>query len=228
MSAPQARVLVIEDDFQIRRLVRNALERQGLRVEEAAACTPGMEKAGQLAPDLVVLDLGLPDQDGLSFITNFRLWSRAPILILTARFSEAEKILTLDAGADDYLTKPFGIGELLARVRALLRRQSSTEEAAQIEFGEIAVDLSRHTVLKAGAPLHLTATEFRLLAVLIANQGRVMTHQQLLRAAWGNSASHSATYLRVYVGRLRQKLERDPARPAHLQTEIGVGYRFVL
>jgi len=221
-------VLLIEDDFQIRRVVRNALERQGMRVEEAAACASGLEKAGQVTPELVVLDLGLPDRDGIDFITDFRLWSQAPILILTARFSEAEKILTLDAGADDYLTKPFGLGELLARVRALLRRQASSTEPALVEFGETVVDLSRHQVLRAGAPVHLTATEYRLLAVLIANQGRVMTHQQLGRAAWGNNTQHGATYLRVYVGRLRQKLERDPARPAHLQTEIGVGYRFVL
>lgn len=225
-----AMILIVEDDSQIRRFVRAALERDGLRVAEAQSRREGLIEAGRCRPDLVILDLGLPDGDGADFVADFRAWSSAPVLVLSARSTEHDKIGVLDAGADDYLTKPFSVGELLARVRALLRRGRSHPEAevAVVCFGDVEVDFSRRQVTRSGVRIKLTPIEYRLLATLITHAGKVMTHRHLLREVWGPAYSESSHYLRIYVGHLRHKLEADPAQPQHFLTETGVGYRFQL
>lgn len=233
---PSPTAIVIEDEPQIRRFVRGALEAEGWVVHEAGTLRDGLAAAGTRQPDLVVLDLGLPDGDGLSLIRDVRGWSGVPIIVLSARTDEADKIAALDAGADDYLTKPFGTGELLARVRANLRRPRAagggSEDAASSEalfrFGEIELDRAARIVRRAGAEVHLTPTEYRLLSVLVANAGRVLTQRQLLREVWGPSHTDQSHYLRIYMGHLRQKLEVDPAQPKHLLTETAVGYRLVI
>lgn len=221
-------VIVVEDEKQIRRFVRAALEEEGCRVFEAGTSGEGLIESGNRKPDLVVLDLGLPDGNGIDFIRDLRGWSDVPILVLSARSHEKDKIQALDVGADDYLTKPFGVGELRARARALLRRQARGGEAATpiIVFGDVTVDLSRRVVTRGGEPVHLTPIEYRLLCVLLANTGKVMTQRHLLREVWGANSVESNHYLRVYVGHLRQKLEDDPTQPKYLLTETGVGYRF--
>ena len=223
-------ILIVEDESQIRRFVRTALEREGMRVGEAGTRRDGLIEAGRCKPDLVVLDLGLPDGDGAQFVEDFRAWSSAPVLVLSARSTENDKIGVLDAGADDYLTKPFSVGELLARVRALLRRgrNGAEAEAALVAFGDVEVDFSRRQVTRGGELVKLTPIEYRLLGVLIANAGKVLTHRHLLREIWGPAYSDSSHYLRIYVGHLRHKLEDDPAQPRHFLTETGVGYRFQL
>lgn len=232
MSATGPRVLLVEDEKQIRRFVRAAIEEEGCSVTEAETMKQGLIEAGLRQPDLIVLDLGLPDGNGIDLIRDVRGWSDVPILILSARTQENDKIEALDAGADDYLTKPFSVGELRARVRALLRRRARNGETATpvIEFGEppgnITVDLSRRIVAKAGESIHLTPLEYRLLALLLGHPGKVMTQRNLLREIWGPSYVESSHYLRVYVGHLRQKLEIDPTQPRHFLTETGVGYRF--
>lgn len=228
-------VIVIEDEPQIRRFVRSALEAEGWQVFEAETARKGLSEAGTRKPDLLVLDLGLPDGDGLEVIRDVRGWSGVPIIVLSARSDEADKIAALDAGADDYLCKPFGVGELLARVRANLRRPraamadgTTAEEAdAVFRFGAVEVDRQARLVRRAGAEVHLTPTEYRLLTVLMANAGRVLTHRQLLREVWGPSHAGQSHYLRIYMGHLRQKLEPDPAQPQHLLTETAVGYRLL-
>lgn len=228
MSAPTSKVLLIEDEKQIRRFVRLAIEEEGCEVLEAATLAQGLIEAGLCKPDLLILDLGLPDGNGIDLIADLRGWSEVPILILSARTQENDKIDALDAGADDYLTKPFSVGELRARVRALLRRQHrhGAEVTPLIEFGHIKVDLSRRLVLRQGEPVHVTKIEYRLLATLLSQPGKVLTQRNLLREIWGPAYSESSHYLRVYVGRLRQKLEEDPTQPKHFLTETGVGYRF--
>lgn len=227
--AEACNILLVEDEREIRRFVRNALEKEGLRVREAARVDEALKEAAAVPPDLVILDLGLPDGDGLSFIRDFRLWSQRPILVLSARDGEQDRIAALDGGADDFLGKPFSVGELQARLRALLRRaERSQAESALFSFGDVTVDLARHEVLRAGQTVHLTAIEFRLLAVLLASAGKVLTHRHLLREVWGPGHADDSHYLRIYVGHLRQKLEPNPALPAHFLTEIGIGYRFVL
>jgi two-component system KDP operon response regulator KdpE len=220
-------ILLVEDEPEIRRFVRSALEAEGCKVAEAETMGRGLIEAGTRRPDLVILDLGLPDGDGVGFVTDLRNWSTLPVLVLSARNAEEEKIRVLDAGADDYLTKPFSVGELLARVRALLRRgRTGEQDTHQVCFGSATVDLARREVRRGGEAVHLTPIEYRLLTLLIANAGKVLTHRHLLRDVWGASFVDSPHYLRVYVGHLRQKLEDDPTRPRHLLTEIGMGYRF--
>ena len=228
MSATAPKVLLIEDEKQIRRFVRAALEDDGCQVVEAETMAQGLIEAGSRKPDLLVLDLGLPDGNGVDLIRDLRGWSDVPILILSARSQENDKIDALDAGADDYLTKPFAVGELRARVRALLRRSYRNGDAATpvVEFGDVAVDLSRRLVSRGGETVHLTPLEYRLLATLLGHPGRVLTQRNLLREIWGPSYVESSHYLRVYVGHLRQKLEDDPTQPKHFLTETGVGYRF--
>ncbi|SOD23084.1 two-component system, OmpR family, KDP operon response regulator KdpE [Variovorax sp. YR752] len=232
---PTPIAIVIEDEPQIRRFVRGALEAEGWVVHEAGTLREGLAAAGTRQPDLLVLDLGLPDGDGVSLIRDVRGWSAVPIIVLSARTDEADKIAALDAGADDYLTKPFGTGELLARVRANLRRPraaggNGSEEPpeALFRFGEIELDRAARLVRRSGVEVHLTPTEYRLLSVLVANAGRVLTQRQLLREVWGPSHSDQSHYLRIYMGHLRQKLEADPAQPRHLLTETAVGYRLVV
>ncbi len=222
--------LLVEDEPQIRRFVRAALEQEGWQVFEATSIERGLIDAGTRRPDLVVLDLGLPDGDGIDFIMDVRKWSAVPIIVLSARTMESEKIRALDAGADDYLSKPFGTGELLARVRATLRRQRQPAERldGSVRFGSVAVYPQERSVTRDGKHVHLTPLEYRLLSVLVGNAGRVMTNPQLLRAVWGPGHAESGHYLRIYMGHLRHKLEDDPAQPRHLLTETGVGYRLWL
>lgn len=222
--------LLVEDEPHIRRFVRMALEAEGWHIVESESMRRGLIDAGTRKPDLVILDLGLPDGDGKDFIRDVRRWSAMPIIVLSARTDETDKIAALDAGADDYLTKPFGVGELLARVRATLRRQRQPAAGADgiVRFGDVSVDIKDRVVTKAGVPVHLTPTEYRLLAALVLNPGRVATNPQLLREVWGPSNTENGHYLRIYMGHLRQKLEDDPAQPKYLLTETAVGYRLVL
>jgi len=226
-SVPVA--LLVEDEPQIRRFVRAAMEEEGWQVFEAETMKRGLIDAGTRKPNLIILDLGLPDGDGMNFIADIRAWSQVPIIVLSARVSEGDKIKALDAGADDYLIKPFGVGELLARVRSTIRRHRRGDGDAQgsFTFGDIKVDLNARLVTKANQMVHLTPTEYRLLSVLVANAGRVVTNPQLLREVWGPSHSESGHYLRIYMGHLRQKLEDDPAQPRYLLTETAVGYRLL-
>ncbi|MBV8501330.1 MAG: two-component system response regulator KdpE [Paucibacter sp.] len=230
MNEPTA--LIVEDEPSIRRFVRLALESEGWQVFETETVRQGLIDAGTRRPELIILDLGLPDGDGVDYLKDLRTWSRAPVIVLSARTDEADKIAALDAGADDYLVKPFGVGELMARVRVAHRRHlaAAAVGAAQsvFRFGEIEVDLAARRVLRGGEPVHLTPTEYRLLTYLIAEAGKVLTHRQLLKAVWGPSHADDSHYLRVYMGNLRQKLETEPARPRHLLTETAVGYRLVI
>ena len=222
--------LLVEDEPHIRRFVRGALEQEGWQVHEAATLQRGLTEAGTRKPDVVILDLGLPDGDGVDFIEDLRKWSAVPVIVLSARVNEEEKIRALDHGADDYLTKPFGVGELLARVRASQRRQRgpATGGDGKVRFGDVVVDIQNRRVTKGGVPVRLTPTEHRLLAVLVANAGKVMTTPQLLRNVWGPNQGDRAHYLRIYMGHLRHKLEDNPAQPRYMITETGVGYRFQL
>jgi two-component system, OmpR family, KDP operon response regulator KdpE len=229
MAEPLPVAILIEDERQIRRFVRTALEAEGWSVVEAETMRQGLADAGARKPDLIILDLGLPDGDGMEFLQELRSWSKVPVIVLSARVGEQDKIEALDGGADDYLTKPFGVGELLARVRAASRRHQNggADSDAVFEFGDVRVDLSRRTVEKRGTLVHLTPTEYRLLTLLIANAGKVLTHRQILREVWGPSHSEDGHYVRVYMGHLRQKLEDEPAQPKHILTETAVGYRLV-
>ena len=226
-SEPSLTVLIIEDERTIRRFVRIALETEGHRVHEADTLRRGLLEAGTRQPDLIILDLGLPDGDGMDFIRDLRAWSGVPVLVLSARIEEYDKVEALDAGADDYLIKPFGTAELLARVRAVCRRHMrDSAGATAIDFGDVTVNLEHRQVVRNGQPVHVTPIEFRLLATLITKPGKVLTHRQLLREVWGPAYVERGHYLRIYMGHLRQKLEADPTRPRHLLTETGIGYRF--
>lgn len=222
-------VLIVEDEKEIRRFLRTALEGESLRVYDAETLQRGLLEAATRKPDLVILDLGLPDGDGIDFIRDFRQWSQTPVIVLSARSDEADKIAALDAGADDFLSKPFGIGELQARLRVALRRHASLAQPDPVyQFSTITVDLAARRITRGDEEIHLTPIEFRLLAVLLNNHGKVLTQRQLLNQVWGPNAVEHSHYLRIYMGHLRQKLENDPARPAHLLTETGIGYRFML
>jgi two-component system KDP operon response regulator KdpE len=229
MTDPQARILIVEDEADIRRFVRMTLESEGHVVHEADGVKRGLIDAGTRRPDLVVLDLGLPDGDGVELIRDLRQWSAMPVIVLSARSGEEDKIAALDAGADDYLVKPFGAGELMARVRAQLRRhrQQTASGEPLICFGDVRVDLTARTVERAGEGLHLTPIEYRLLTHLASQPNRVITHQQLLKTVWGPGHAADTHYVRVHMGNLRKKIEHDASMPRHLVTEAGIGYRFV-
>ena len=228
MSGAGHLILIIEDEPQIRRLLRTTLTAEGYRVIEAENGERGALEAATHKPDLVMVDLGLPDLDGVEVVKRIRAWSALPILILSARSAEADKVAALDAGADDYVTKPFGVGELTARLRVALRHAAhgATPGAGGIlRFGNIEVDLERRLVRSDGKDIHLTPIEFRLLGCLARHGGMVLTHRHLLREVWGPSYVDQSHYLRIYMKQLRHKLEPDPARPRFLLTETGVGYR---
>ncbi len=224
----RAVILIVEDEPEIRRFVRMALESEAHEVHEAATLQRGLIEAASRRPDLVVLDLGLPDGDGVDLIRDLRTWSAIPVIVLSARGGEDDKISALDAGADDYLVKPFGAGELLARVRAQLRRRTQAAPSGDpvLRFGDVAVDLARRVVERCGEPLHLTPIEYRLLTHLAAQPDRVITHRQLLQAVWGPGHNEDTHYVRVHMANLRKKVEADPSMPKHLLTEAGIGYRF--
>jgi len=220
-------LLIIDDEVQIRRLLRVTLEAEHFKVREAGTGVLGLQEAAHLAPDGIILDLGLPDLDGKEVIRRLREWSRVPVLVLSVREGEDDKIAALDAGADDYLTKPFSGRELLARVRAVLRRTPAATEPAVVRIGDIEIDRSARVVRRAGAEVRLTAKEYSLFQLLVQHRGRVVTHRQILREIWGPAAEERTDYLRVHMTHLRQKLEADPHQPRHLKTDAGIGYRLV-
>jgi two-component system, OmpR family, KDP operon response regulator KdpE len=224
-----ARILVVDDEPQIRKFLRISLNAHGYEVIEAARGEEGVAKCVTERPDLMILDLGLPDLDGQEVIARIREWSRVPIIVLSVRAAEVEKVAALDAGAEDYLTKPFGIHELLARVRAVLRsrRQEAEPPPPVVRIGDLAIDLARHRVRLAGDEIKLSRKEFALLRMLALHPGRIVTHQQLLREVWGPAHERETHYLRIYIGHLRQKLSDDPADPRYISNEPGVGYRLL-
>jgi two-component system KDP operon response regulator KdpE len=220
-------ILAVEDELAIRRFLRSALASHGYRFVEATTAREALEETASRLPDLIILDLGLPDLDGLEVIRQLREWTMLPIIVLSARGQESDKVAALDAGADDYLTKPFGVSELLARIRVILRHAARTGEKPDPLFsaGDLRVDLSKRQVFMAGNEVHLTPIEYKLLTTLIHYAGKVVTHRQLLKEVWGPAYAEESQYLRVYMTQLRHKLEVDPTRPRYLTTELGVGYR---
>jgi len=231
MSENRCRLLIVEDEADIRRFLRMTLESEGHEVFEADTLKRGLIEAGTRRPELIILDLGLPDGDGVDLIRDLRSWSAIPVIVLSARSNENDKILALDAGADDYLVKPFGSGELMARVRAQIRRCALPDSAnamnSVIRFGEISVDVARRLVERKGEVLHLTPIEYRLLVYLVSQPERVITHRQLLKNVWGPGHLEDSHYVRVHMANLRKKIEDNPSMPKHIMTESGVGYRFV-
>jgi two-component system KDP operon response regulator KdpE len=227
MTATGAKILIIDDEAQIRKLLRVTLNAHGFDVTEAATGQEGLLQATMVRPDLIVLDLGLPDMTGMEVLKHIREWSQVPIIILTAQDQEQDKVAALDRGADDYVTKPFGMGEFMARMRVALRHIAKTQDEPVLKLGDLVIDLSQRVVELQGEKLKLTPTEYDLLKVLALNAGRVMTHRQLLKQVWGGSQYESdSQYLRVYVGHLRKKIEEDSTRPRYILTEPGIGYRF--
>jgi two-component system KDP operon response regulator KdpE len=223
-------ILIVEDDLQIRRFLRATLAAEGYRFHEATTVAEGVAQAQTRQPDLILLDLGLPDQDGLELVRTLRRTSQTPVIVLSAREQEKDKIEALDLGADDFVSKPFAVGELMARIRAALRRAATLrdgEEATTFHVGDLVVDAGARLVRLRGEEVHVTPIEFRLLEALVRHAGRVVTQRQLLIEVWGPQHSEQAQYLRVYMAQLRRKLENDPARPRYLRTEPGVGYRLV-
>jgi len=227
MSPAKLTVLVIDDEVQIRRLLRITLEAAGISVIEADNGRIGLEEAARCHPDAIVLDLGLPDIGGLQVLKQLREWSKVPVLVLTVLAAENDKVAALDAGADDYLTKPFGSAEITARLRAILRRVNDEDEKSVVKFGDIEMDLAARTVRRAGAEVRLTAKEYAMLRLLVVHRGKVVTHGQMLRELWGPKAEENTHYLRVHMTHIRQKLETEPHKPRHLRTESGIGYRLV-
>lgn len=231
MNTAPATVLVVEDELPIRRFLRPAIEAAGWRLVEAETAAAGILEATQARPDVIILDLGLPDIDGIEVVRRVREWSAMPIIILSARGQESDKIAALDAGADDYVQKPFNVAELMARIRVALRHATSLSQPSAnstVVAGDIAIDLARRVVTRGGAEVHLTPIEYRLLTTLARHAGLVMTHRQLLKEVWGPGHAEESHYLRMFVRQLRHKLERNPNQPEHLLTEVGVGYRFRL
>lgn len=222
-----ARILIVDDERQIRRLLKVALTGHGYEVLEAAGGQEGLQLAVAQRPDLIILDLGLPDTDGLEVLRQLREWSAVPVIILSVREQESDKIAALDSGADDYVTKPFGMGELLARIRVALRHRAGIENEPILKFDELVIDLARRRVTVKGEEVRLTPTEYELLKNLSLHAGKVLTHRHLLRVVWGPGSESDTHYLRVYIGQLRRKIESDPSRPRHIITEPGVGYRLL-
>ena len=220
--------LVIDDEVQIRRLLRVVLESADYQVHEAETAAQGLTDAATRRPDVVLLDLGLPDSDGVKVLRRLREWSQVPVIILSVRDDEEGKVAALDAGADDYVTKPFSSAELLARLRAAQRKTRPEEEISRFKSGDLIVDLTARVVTRAGREVKLTATEYALLRLFVRHAGRVLTHRQILREIWGPKSEEHRQYLRVYVTHLRQKIERDPAAPELVKTEPGIGYRLEL
>lgn len=227
-SAPKPTALVIDDELQIRRLLRVCLESNNYRVLEATTGQEGVSAAAQHRPDVVLLDLGLPDMDGVSVLKRLREWSRVPVVVLSVRDREDDKIKALDHGADDYITKPFGSGELLARLRVAMRHGQPSGDSAVFHSGTLEVDLTSRVVKVAGKEVKLTATEYALLRLFVQHAGKVLTHQQILREVWGPNYVDQTQYLRVYVAHLREKLEADPGKPTLFITEPGIGYRLMI
>jgi two-component system, OmpR family, KDP operon response regulator KdpE len=229
MTDPIVSIVLIEDDKHIRRYVRSSLESEATRVLDVDTGEQGIAVVASIKPDLLIVDLGLPDLDGLDVIRRVRGWSAVPILVLSGRTREDQKVAALDAGADDYVTKPFGVAELAARIRALLRRwdQPAMADSPKVSFGSITVDLAAHLVQCDSEVIHLTPIEYRLLAALIRHAGCVLTQRQLLLEVWGAAHADSAHYVRIYMAHLRHKLERNPAQPEYILTETGVGYRLI-
>ncbi|MEN3951811.1 response regulator transcription factor [Iodidimonas sp. SYSU 1G8] len=228
MSAPVARILVIDDEPQIRRFLRISLAAGGYDVVEAGTAAEGISRHLDTHPDLIVVDLGLPDMDGQDVVSRIRARSETPIIVLSVRAGERDKIEALNRGANDYVTKPFGIGEFMARIRATLRaRNAPSSLSAPFTVGPVSIDLATRKVSMSGAPVKLTRKEFELLRLLVVNAGRVLTHQYLLQQVWGPAHLNDSHYLRIYIGHLRQKLGDDPADPKLIVTELGVGYRLV-
>jgi len=225
-DTPKLEILVVDDEVQIRRLLRVTLEAAGYNVREADSGQIGLNEAAFRRPDALILDLGLPDLPGVEVLKRLRDWSNVPVLILSVRGAEGDKIAALDAGADDYLTKPFGSGELLARLRVLLRRTQTPDETGVVKFGPVEVDFARRVVTRGGSEVRLTAKEYALLRLLLVHRDKVVTHRQVLREVWGPKAEDQTHYLRVYMARLRQKLEDEPNQPKYFRTESGIGYRF--
>jgi two-component system KDP operon response regulator KdpE len=226
VSDPRPVILVVEDEAAMRRFLRASLGSNGYQVVESDTASDGLAQASARNPDLVLLDLGLPDLDGLKVTERLREWAKMPIIVLSARGQEDDKVRALDAGADDYLTKPFGIGELLARIRVALRHAATTASGeSQFSTNNLRVDLTRRQIFVSDKEVHLTPIEYKLLVTLIKHAGKVVTHRQLLREVWGPNSSDQTQYLRVYMGQLRHKLEKNPSRPIYLTTEPGVGYR---
>jgi len=227
MSEPAPVVVAVEDDPQIRRFLRTGLESHGFAVHEAETGAAGVAEAANRRPDLVILDLGLPDMDGVEVVRKIREWSALPVIVLSARATETDKVAALDAGADDYLTKPFGLGELLARIRVALRHAQggAQDKGGVFQVAGLNVDLAHRRVHVDGKEVHLTPIEYRLLTALVKHAGKVLTHRQLLKDVWGPAYIERSHYLRVHMAALRHKLEADPARPRFLLTEAGVGYR---
>jgi len=230
VTTAQHAVLVVDDEPQLRHLLRTTLTAHGFRVVEAETAARALIEAASHKPDLVILDLGLPDADGQDVVTGIRKWSSMPIVVLSARTEERQKVRALDAGADDYVTKPFSVAELLARTRAALRRavQSTEAESELLQLGDVTIDLARRTASGPAGSIHFTPIEYRLLAALARQTGRLATQRRLLREVWGPDHIEHAHYLRVYMKQLREKIESDPARPRFLLTETGVGYRLIL
>ncbi len=227
MSTTSPLILIIEDELPIRRFLRASLSDESYRLNEASTGMEGLRVAQQQPPDVVLLDLGLPDLDGQEIIRRLREWSKVPIIVLSARDQEAQKIQALDGGADDFVTKPFAVGELLARIRTALRHSiAEAIEISVVEFGEVRVDLVARVIYRNNKEIHLTPLEYKLLLTMLKHNGKVLTHRFLLREVWGPSDTTELHYVRVFVANLRKKLERDPARPEYFLTEPGVGYRF--
>lgn len=227
MNEKKLRVLVIDDEPQIQKLLRVSLQVQGYLFEGVLTGKDGVVRAAIMKPDIMIVDLGLPDMDGKEVVLQVREWSQVPIIVLTARDQEQEKIEALDAGADDYVTKPFSMGELMARMRVCLRRMAQVEDEPVLTCGGLAVDLLQRTVTVDGREVKLTPTEYEIIKVMAQHAGRVLTHKQLLKAVWGSDYNNDTHYIRVYIGQLRRKIEADSAQPRYIITESGVGYRLM-